>query len=262
MSMENRTRELINGRIDGTLSPEDVRELESRLAGDAAARSLLEELGKLCADLDEVDAVEPPGDLHSQVLSRIGKGESAPPAVDEAAWMRTFSSWLAFPPVRYAMSFGAGMLLTYVLISSGRIDQQTFDDVTSLVGTISGESRNGPAVTERISISLADLTGTVNVRQEGSLFVLDFNLTSPAETEVVAEFDNRDVWFNGFAQLESRGTSIDAGEGRFSLRIQGQRRYAVYMRRAGNSDANLTLAFRTSGRTIYERQLLLGTAQR
>ena len=63
---------------------------------------------------------------------------------------------------------------------------------------------------DSIQLSLNEIAGSVQLNRSGSIMILDFDLASPGPIEIVASFADRDVWFNGFAQLESSGTTIAA----------------------------------------------------
>lgn len=259
MSIDDKTLALINAEIDGSNSAEDSALLARLLDDDPEARKYRDELAVMCGELDNLDSEAVPLNLQASVLAGI-QGREKP--ATQPAWQQAFVSWLGMPALRYAVSFGAGVILTFALVSSGRISERAFDDVTSLVGTISDAARTNATAIDRFQVSLNELSGTVNLSRVGRIAIVDFDLSSRLPIEIVAEFNNRNIWFNGFAQLESTGTSVAAESGRFTVRMQGQRRYAVYLYSDGRDRATLTLRFYTSGQLLHEGQLRLGEASR
>ena len=67
----SRTDELMHAVLDGEASAAQVRELEQRLAGDAAARTRFDELRYLFEGLDRVPKAFPPEGLVASVLANI-----------------------------------------------------------------------------------------------------------------------------------------------------------------------------------------------
>lgn len=259
MSIDEKTLALINAEIDGENSAKDSARLARLLEDDPEACNYRDELAAMCGELDGLDSAAVPTDLRASVLAEVKTREK--PAT-EPAWQQAFVDWLGMPALRYAVSFGAGVILTFALVASGRISERAFDDVTGLVGTISGAERTSATAIDRFQISLNELSGTVNLSRAGRIAIVDFDLSSRLPIEIVAEFNNRNIWFNGFAQLESTGTSVAAESGRFTVRMQGQRRYAVYLYSDGRDRATLTLRFYATGQLLHEGQLRLDEASR
>jgi hypothetical protein len=106
-----------------------------------------------------------------------------------------------------------------------------------------------------ISISHADVAGAISMRKSGNLLVIDFDLVSNGPMEVIAGFAKGDVWFNGFAQLESSDTSVSAGPGRVTIRMKGKRRYALYLHDSSSKLSVIDLQFVSSGRVVHEARL-------
>jgi len=257
MAVDQETRDLINAQIDGLISAEESALLEYRLAGDAEARALRDELRDLCSDLDSVPPLEPPPALHQAILQASRPAGRQASKRKRAGGIQEFLSGLfAMPSVRYASAFAAGAVVTITLVSSDQNSRQAFDDVTSLVGTIGDSGRReltGP--NDSMRLSLNQIAGSVSIRGEGPLMILDFDLASQEPVDIVATFNDRDIWFNGFAQLESRGTSVAAQTGQVTIRMQGQRRYAVYLRNNGQNTATVHLRFAAGGEALYEGDL-------
>lgn len=247
-TIDPRAIELIHADIDGEISTAEKRELDALLVTNIDARAFHSEMASLCATLDSVESLEPPPHLQHMVMQMLKPKRHA------ARTPGRIAKLFAAPALRVATAFAAGIILTLSFMSSDRISRNAFDDVTSLVGSMSDSSGDLP-VRGSISISRDDIAGTVTLRKSGRILVVDFELVSNRPVDIVAEFKDRNIWFNGFAQLESSGTSIAAGPGQVTLSMEGKRRYAVYLHDNGSRDASVDLKFVASGNIIHEAQL-------
>lgn len=165
----------------------------------------------------------------------------------------------ATPALGYAATFAAGVVLTMSLMNSGQISIRAFDDVTGLVGTVSD-----PIDTDRagaVAIDEPAVAGTVVLRSTGNMLILDFDLVARQPIEIEAEYTDKTIWFNGFAQLESSGTTISAETGRIRLGMDGKRRYAVYLHNAGSRGTTVKLRFRADGKVVHEASLDYATTR-
>jgi hypothetical protein len=256
MAVEPKFVDLINAEIDAEISAEDRALLDMYLAQNPEARALRDELTVVCAELDAVESIPPPAHLKHLILSTVSQQDSTQTASGRGNWRVTMGALFGGRVMRHALSFAVGVILTYTFISSDQISRQSFDDVTGLVGTISQPQYAGEISSEdSIEFALAEIAGSVRLSRVGAIMILDFDLASQSPIEIVAGFADRDIWFNGFAQLESDGTTIAAEAGQVTLRMEGQRRYAVYLHNASNSAAIINLRFYAGGTLIHEDEL-------
>jgi anti-sigma factor RsiW len=102
--LEERTLHLINGDLDGELSPSEKNELNAILESSPEARAMKQELQKLNNLLDAVPDLPPPPGLTEQVLNRMAP--SMPRAPFSLA--RFFG---AFQPASAGLAFAAGLLI-------------------------------------------------------------------------------------------------------------------------------------------------------
>ena len=260
MSIDPRTTELVNADIDGELSADERAELDELLADDREARHFRDELGAVCDALDAVPDEEPPPHLKHVIMNSIKSPAQRRPAAETSRSTETFvDSLFASHRVRYALSFALGVVLAFTFAVSDQASQRAFHDVTDLVGTISlPETPTGFSDVDTIRLTMNEIAGTIDLHRAGSILILDFDLVSQGPMDIVAVFGNPDIWFNGFAQLENEGTSIAAETGQVTLRMEGQRRYAVYLRNSSQSAATIQLSFYSDGRLIHEDELVFG----
>lgn len=249
MAIDEKYTDLINADIDGEITPEEKTELEAFLAGSEEGRVLAAELRALSDTLDSVAMLDAPQHLRHVVMNSIPK-----PAPEVPASPRFLQSLLAVPALRYAATFAAGVVMTIAIVDSGKIQQGAFDDVTGLVGTISDTTQLGPGVDSEV-IHKSEVAGTVTLREAGEMLIIDFDVSTKGPVDIVASYDDRSIWFNGFAQLESTGTSVSASDGEIKIQVDGKRRYAVYLHNSEEHKLLIKLGFFVDGESIHEAVL-------
>jgi hypothetical protein len=159
----------------------------------------------------------------------------------------------AAPAVKYSVTFAAGVFLTLSIVNSNQISDRAFDDVTGLVGTVAEPIDS--AVASSVSVTKPDLAGTVSLRSKDSMLILDFDLVAKNHIDIEANYTDRSIWFNGFAQLESEGTTISAETGHIRMGMDGKRRYAVYLYNQSNRETTVSLRFLADGKVVHEASL-------
>ncbi|MFQ6005280.1 MAG: hypothetical protein ACE5OQ_07225, partial [Woeseia sp.] len=156
---------------------------------------------------------------------------------------------------RYAGAFAAGALLTIAFIGSDQASRHAFDDMTDLIGTISEDVPEPIFTDSTMHLTKNKIAGIVNLRSAGEILILDFDIVSHEPVRIVADFSNRDIWFNGFAQLENAGTSVLAETGQVTLYAEGRRRYAIYLHNTGGNDTTIDVRFYAGDTLIHEGEL-------
>jgi hypothetical protein len=253
MTIDPKYFELIQADIDGEIDDAGKAELESFLADSEEGRSVYEQLETLCRSLDGMPSIDPPQHLRHVLLNQAPV--KAAPQPSPGFLQRLFAG----PILGYVGMFAAGVALTLTLVDSDQISRGAFDDVTGLVGTIADSEF---AVPEHgtISVDKSEVAGTVTLRSTGPILIVDFDLSARQPVEIVAAYSDKTIWFNGFAQLESSGTSIAAETGAVTLNMDGKRRYAVYLNNPGIRPATIDLRFMADDQVIHEAQLSFSEA--
>ncbi len=247
MAIDPKYHDLINADIDGEIGHEDKSSLDAYLVENEEARALHVELATLCGSFESIEPVSPPPHLRHVIMN------SVKPAPAKAESPGILELLFQSPVLKYAGTFAAGVLLTLTIVSSDKISNEAFDDVTGLVGTIS-DPISGNLV-NAIAIDSADVAGKVSLRSAGSMLILDFDLVANGPVKIEADYADRTIWFNGFAQLESSGTTISAKSGSVTLGMEGKRRYAVYLQNGGERGVTVNLRFVAGGEVVHEASL-------
>lgn len=248
MTIKREFTDLIYADIDGEISEAEKAELQAFLSDNAEGRALHDELASLCNTLDSVEQEAPPPYMRDIIMN------SVPPTRSKEESAGFLQILFATPALKYAVTFAAGVFLTLSMLSSSQISNQTFDTVTGLVGTVAEPVKTTFA--RSITLSETDIAGTVSLRSAGSLMILDFDLVSTDHIEVQADYTDKTIWFNGFAQLESEGTTVSAGTGRVRVSMdEGKRRYAVYLQNKGARSTTVSLRFLADGKVVHQAKL-------
>jgi hypothetical protein len=247
MTIEQKYTDLINADIDGEISASEKAELQAFLDESADGQALHDNLSSICATLDAVESEEPPPHVRHVIMNSIKptpKPEKAP------GFLQIL---LATPAVKYAVTFAAGVFVTLSIMDSDKISNHAFDDVTGLIGTVADPVN--AALASSISVTEPDLAGTVSLRSAETMLILDFDLVAKSHIDIEADYTDPSIWFNGFAQLESEGTTISAETGRVRLGMNGKRRYAVYLHNRGGRETTVNLRFLADGKVVHEASL-------
>ena len=248
MTIEQKNIDLINADIDGEIGPAEKNALDAFLADNDEGRALHVELAKLRDSIESVESESPPPHLRHVIMNSV---KPTPRKTESPGFLQML---LATPAFKYAATFAAGVILTLSAVSSDQFSNRAFDDVTGLVGTIA-EPVSG-SLLNRIVVDNAKVVGSVSLRSTGHLLILDFDLVANGPVEIEANYGDRSIWFNGFGQLESSGTTISATSGSVSLGMEGKRRYAVYLHNGGEQrGVTVNLRFVADGELIHEASL-------
>lgn len=248
MTIEQKHIDLIHADIDGEIGQTDKNALDAFLADNSEGRTLHMELAKLRDSIESVELVSPPPHLRHVIMNSV---KPAPRKAESPGFLQVL---LATPALKYSATFAAGVILTLSAVSSDQFSNRAFDDVTGLVGTIADPVSGG--LLNSIVVDNAQVVGSVSLRSAGSLLILDFDLVADGPVEIEADYGDRSIWFNGFGQLESSGTTISATAGSVSLGMEGKRRYAVYLHNGGEQrGVTVNLRFVAGGELIHEASL-------
>jgi hypothetical protein len=247
MAIEQKFSDLINADLDGEISDAEKSELQACLDENAEARALHAELASLCTTLESVEQEEPPPYMRHIIMNSVTPTR---PAGESPGFLRAL---LATPALKYSVTFAAGVFLTLSIVNSSNISNRAFDNVTGLVGTVADPVKADLA--DSVSVTGPEVAGTVSLRSAGALLILDFDLVAKDHIEIETEYTDRTIWFNGFAQLESEGTTVSAETGLVRLGMDGKRRYAVYLHNPGARETTVSLTFLSDGEVLHKASL-------
>jgi hypothetical protein len=224
-----RALELINAEIDGELRPDEQAELDVLLESSADLQATRAELQKLAHMLESVPEQTPPADLADRILGRI----ELPNQQSAFSLSGFFSSFQVAPT---AVAFAAGLLVTvgvYEMTSERAVGL----DASSLVGTMVAKPQSQPGIhKDSMVIKVPGASGTVVLTGSGNMRILNFDLDTVEETEIVIALAEANLDFGGIARAAS-GTSAEqsyqVSDGTLRMINQGHQAFSVFLLDAG-----------------------------
>lgn len=180
--MDEKLVDLVNRRIDGEATPEELRELESIRASNEEVNAYLQESLAVCELLDSVPMEDPPARLAAGVAKEIRGGvrrRSRPLSFASRSEARRRNVvWLAG---------GVAAVLLVAIVLAPAVMRQA--DTSHVSGTMtSPESAPEPFVATA-RVSLPGVAGSVRATASGNEVVAAIGLDSGAEGEILLEFD-------------------------------------------------------------------------
>jgi hypothetical protein len=89
------TTELMHAVLDGEATPEEVREFDLRLAGDAGARAEFAALRRMFDDLGRLPPRLPPEDLQARLLAQVNQPLAPPRVIGSSTLRDSFSKFIS-----------------------------------------------------------------------------------------------------------------------------------------------------------------------
>jgi anti-sigma factor RsiW len=225
--------ELINAEIDGELTRDEQAELDAMLESSADLRAMQAELRNLASMLNSLPEQTPPPDLASRVLGQIQLPRSEP-AFSLAG---LFALFKAAPT---AVAFAAGLLVTVGVYEVASESDDAMDSsrmVGTMVSGLPGQANNKK---DSLAISVPGLSGTVSLSESGAMRILNFDLDSVEQTEIVIALAEAQLGFGGIARAAPSGMDAEqsyrVSEGTLRMVNQGRQAFSVFLLEAANQD--------------------------
>jgi hypothetical protein len=251
---EKRALELINAEIDGDLQAGERAELDALLESSAEFRATRAELRKLAQMLDSLPEQAPPSDLAERVLRRVELPRQQPTSLLSGF----FSSFQAAPA---AAAFAAGLLVAVGVyeISS---EKTAGVDASAIVGTMVAKPQSQPGTyRDSMVIKTPGISGTVALSGSGNMRILNFDLDTVEETEIVIALAEASLGFGGIARAASSGTSAEQSyqvtNGTLRMINQGRQTFSVFLLDAAEDggDREISIGIFSGGAPAYSGKL-------
>jgi hypothetical protein len=251
--LEERTLHLINADIDGELTPDEREDLDVILESSSDARAMKAELLRLSNLLDNQPEQLPPSDLSKQILNKL----APPPRASNFSLSSLFAS---FQPATAGLAFAAGLLMTvgfYELSPNG----QSLSETASMVGTmVASQSGSQDLLKNDVLLKGDGFSGTVSLRSNDGVYILNFDLDSRDLTEIEVGLDRTGLSFGGFAETHSDADkvfeTVTMSGGTLHVVNQGRQQFAVFLRVNSPEQAidagSITIDFSSDGDRLYE----------
>lgn len=253
--MDDRTRELIHGDIDGANSPEEQRELIRRMSGSAEARAEHERMRALAALLAAQPAYEPPADLRAGILARaaqLNENQVQPAGPVVAIAARSRRRWLG-PALAMAATVAG---VAFLLSSTPELPEI---DARALAGTLGAARPAAPA--RSLAIDERLVAGTISLQsyEQGLLMELDLETGRPVSLVVIAE--GATLTLAGVLPIDGLPARAAERDGGVRVLHSGRQHYALALAAQESLPQFIGLEVYEGSRLIARHRLETGAAQ-
>ena len=241
----DRLEALLWARIDGTIEPEELAELEAHLTEHPEPREIERQITRIAEELDTLEKVHPPQELRERIDGALANATA--PTAHRAPTPHTHSApawqvrWLPL-----AASLLIGVTVGYLIHPemSGSIDQ------SRATGTmITPPAHPGPAPVE---IQLVAGAGTIFASRSGADLVVDVVLTKEIDIAVTLTGAVGPVRFGGLNSTNASATEVTLERGWVLVRTSGPGTVALSAS-AADADDMLRLVVSVDGAPVAER---------
>jgi hypothetical protein len=241
----DRIEALLWARIDGTIEPEELAELEGHLAEHPEPREIERQITTIAEGLDRLEKVQPPPELRARIDGALANATA--PTAHPAPTPHTQSApawqvrWLPL-----AASLLIGVTVGYLMHPETRrsINQS---EVTGTMMTPPSQPETTP-----VEIQLVAGAGTVFASRSGADVVIDVMLTAEINLGVALTGADGPVRFAGLNSTIASATEVTTEQGWVSVRTIGPGTVRLSVR-AENSDEMLKLVVSVDGAPVEER---------
>ncbi len=205
----DRLEGLLWARIDGTIEPEELAELEAHLAKHPEPREIERQITTIADELDGLEKVQPPPELRGRIDSALANATPPAARTDHPATTPRIRSAPAWPArwLPLAASLLIGMTAGYLLHpgTGGSIDQS---NVTGTMVTPPVRPEAG-----RVEIQLDDGAGRVVASRDRADVVVEVTLTTEIDVGITLEGAAGPVHFTGLNSTNTSATEVSTEHG-------------------------------------------------
>jgi hypothetical protein len=213
----DRLEGLLWARVDGTIEPEELAELEAHLAEHPEPREIERHITTIAEELGRLERVQPPPELRGRIDSALANATPPAARTDHPATTphtRLAPAW----PVRLlplAASLLIGVTAGYLLHpgTGGSIDRS---QATGAMLTPSAQSGVGP-----VEIHLDAGAGSVSASRAGANVVINVMLTTEIDLGVSLAGAGGPVRFESLSSTEGAVTEVTTEQGWIVVRTNG-----------------------------------------
>ena len=212
-----RLEALLWARVDGTIDPEELAELEAHLAEHPEPREIERQITTIAEELDSLEKVQPPSELRERIRGALEN--AAPPSArtdhsPAALHPHSAHSWPAkWLPL--AASLLIGVSIGYLLHpnAGGSIDQSV---VTGTMATPPGQTETG-----RVEIQLDAGAGSIIASRDRADVVVDVVLTTEIDVAVTLGSAAGPVRLESLLSSDASATEVTTQNGWVVMRTVG-----------------------------------------
>lgn len=241
--------------IDETVSPGEREKLRAHLEKNPSAREHFDALRRMALLFGRTDEIDPPSELRGRILQALQRA-TPPEAVRAGLFDRIGAFFSPRPAWRLAAAAAAGILMgiaAYHFVSrdrgaSGSGDESVFYGTMS----VNGGAKQG----EVLRIDAPGVTGTLELRGEGSRVLAQISVSSQEDIEIVIEYPGapQRVDMDEIPEHPRNQVSVEKGEVR--VRHQGSGVYRLVFALDDESESPVRTRVFSEGRLVFEGEAL------
>jgi len=212
-----RLEALLWARVDGTIDPEELAELESHLAKHPKTREIERQISAIAEDLDSLEKVPPPSELRARIEKALADATSPATQTDHLPTVHHTHAAPAWPAkwLPLAASLLIGVSIGYLLHpnAGGSIDQSV---VTGMMATPPGQTETG-----RVEIQLDAGAGSIVASRDRADVVVDVVLTTEIDVAVTLGSAAGPVRLESLLSSDASATEVTTQNGWVVMRTVG-----------------------------------------
>jgi xanthosine utilization system XapX-like protein len=249
-----RLEELLNKEIDGIATPAEVAELNAYVQAHPDAKQLREDLHRLSAVLRNVEELEPPSGLQSDIMAAVPQGRTgAQSRLSILTWVRDLIETRT--KFEYAYAFAAGMIIGIALYSLMEVQTSAPPDTASLAGSILLNNatlslKDGPGF--EIHLTEEEVQAKVSTKHSEGLVIVDVGLSSQRELSLLLQFDEKILRFKGYSQARTIPANITSRGNGLVMTSVGENHYILIFERTTTEALTVGFVLESSGHKLYE----------
>jgi len=213
----DRLEALLWARVDGTIDPEELAELDAHLAEHPEPPEIERQITTIAEELDSLEKVQPPSELRARIESALA--DAIPPAAQtDHSTTRPHTHSATTSPARWlplAASLLIGVAIGYLLHpnAGGSIDQSV---VTGTMVTPPGQTETG-----RVEIQLDAGAGSIIASRDRADVVVEVVLATEIDVAVTLGSAAGPVRLESLLSSNASATEITTHNGWLVVRTVG-----------------------------------------
>jgi len=241
----DRLEALLWARIDGTIEPEELAELEAHLAEHPEPREIERQITTIAEELDRLEKVQPPQELRERIDGALANATAPTAHPTPTPHTHSAPAWqVRWLPL--AASLLIGVTVGY-LMHPGTVRSIDKSRVTGTMITPPAHPGAAP-----VEIHLDAGAGTVFASRSGADLVAELVLTEEIDIAVTLTGAGGPVRFTGLNSTNASATEVTTEQGWVSVRIVGPGTVRLSVS-AADADDMLRLQVSIDGIPVEER---------
>jgi len=260
--IDERYIELINRKIDGSITGSEQADLERYLSVTPGARELHDAMVRLSVLPQLLPPVNPPQEMKQRILNEI-TATNRRPAVARRSFTEFLSVIQARLDFKFAYGFAAGLLIGVAacLVTLTNLGQQGELSFTDLAGTIGIEPETGRhLIVDEDAFEREGFAGAIKTGAAGNLVFIRLHIQSGQDVEVVFEYEPENMHFQGYRQLTQQTGALEVRPGKMEFSHVGEDEYVLIFNRKSLAGSVISCVIRAD-HALYERQIVISQSE-